>query len=400
MTPSEPRSMVVVGAGLAGWRTAKEARKAGFDGPITVLSDEDELPYDRPPLSKQVLTGEREPEFARLTDDDEIATLDIDLRRGIQVTSVTGSAVGGGAVEASEGERLEADVVVLATGARAAVPPIVADQPEVRMLRKLGDSVRLAADLDRAGAILVLGGGFIGAEVAAAARVHGTEVTIVEALPEILGPLGPEVGGVVQQHLHDVGVNVLTGTPVSSVDAHGDGAEVELADGRVLSADLVVAGFGARLNSEVLGDLAGPEGVPCDDHGRVVGHPGLYAVGDVSAWYDRRSRRHVRREHWSSASDQSAIAAHAIVGLEAPRFLESPPYFWTDQPGVKVQLIGWPELADRGGWLEIEDAEPQVAYGWHRGDDLVAAAVLGAPRLFVKLRKELIATGHRLGDSS
>ena len=391
MSPSEPRSMLVVGAGLAGWRTAKETRKAGFDGTIAVLSDEDEIPYDRPPLSKQVLTREREPEFAHLTDDDEIATLDIDLRRGVHVTSVTGRAV-----ETSEGDRLEADVVVLATGARAAVPPIVADQPDVRMLRKLGDSLRLADDLDRAGSVLVLGGGFIGAEVAAAARVHGTEVTIVEAMPGILSPLGPEVGGVVQQRLEDVGVQVLTGTPVSSVDAHNDGAEVALADGRTLSADLVVAGFGARLNSEVLGDLAGPEGVPCDDHGRVDGHPGLYAVGDVSAWYDPRSRRHIRREHWSSASDQSAIAAHAIVGLEASRFLESPPYFWTDQPGVKVQLIGWPELGDSSGWLDIEDSEPKVAYGWHRGDDLVAAAVLGAPRLFVKLRKELIATGHRL----
>ncbi len=386
--------MLVVGAGLAGWRTAKETRKAGFDGPITVLSDEDELPYDRPPLSKQVLTGEWEPAKAFLTDDDEVESLDITLRSGVRV-----SAVENGTVDTADGERLEADVVVLATGARATVPPIVADQPEVRMLRKLGDSVRLSADLDRAGSVLVLGGGFIGAEVAAAARVHGTDVTIVEALPGILGPLGPEVGGVVQQRLQDVGAHVLTGTPVSSVDAHSDGAEVELADGRVLTADLVVAGFGARLNSEVLGDLAGPEGVPCDDHGRVDGHPGLYAVGDVSAWYDPRSQRHVRREHWSSASDQSAITAHAIVGLEAERFLESPPYFWTDQPDVKVQLIGWPELADREGWLEIDDVEPKVAYGWHRGEDLVAAAVLGAPRVFVKLRKELIVTGHRLSGS-
>ena len=195
----------------------------------------------------------------------------------------------------------------------------------------------------------------------------------------------------VQQRLQDVGAHVLTGTPVSSVDAHGDGAEVELADGRVLSADLVVAGFGARLNSEVLGELAGVEGVPCDDHGRVDGHPGLYAVGDVSAWYDPRSGRHVRREHWSSASDQSAIAAHAIVGLEAERFLESPPYFWTDQPGVKVQLIGWPELADRHGWMDVDGAEPRTVYGWHRGNELVAAVVLGMPRVFVKLRKEVAA---------
>ena len=394
MSPSEPRSLLVVGAGVAGWRTAKETRKAGFNGAITVIGEEDELPYDRPPLSKQVLTGERESDYALLTDDDEVGTLDIDLRRGVTAASVTADGV-----ETTDGERFEADVLVMATGARAATPPIVADQPAVRTLRRLGDSLQLAADLDRADSVLVLGGGFIGAEVAAAARVHGTDVTIVEAMPGILGPLGPEVAGVIQARLHDVGVKTLTGTPVTSVDAHDDGADVALADGRVLSADFVVAGFGARLNSEVLGDLASPEGVRCDDHGRVLGHPGLYAVGDVSAWYDPRSKRHLRREHWSSASDQAAIAAHAIIGLEAPRFLESPAYFWTDQPGVKVQLIGWPELADRDGWLEIDDVEPRSVYGWHRGDDLVAAAVLGLPRQFVRLRKELIATGHRLAGS-
>jgi NADPH-dependent 2,4-dienoyl-CoA reductase/sulfur reductase-like enzyme len=395
MPRSHPRSLLVVGAGLAGWRTAKETRKAGFEGTITVLSEEDEVPYDRPPLSKQVLTGEREPESVRLTDDEEIGTLDIDVRRGIRATSVTADAV-----ETSAGERLEADVVVIATGARAAVPPFVADQPAVRTLRKLDDSIRLAGDLDRAGSVLVLGGGFIGAEVAAAARSHDTQVTIVEAMPGLLGPLGPGVGGVVRQLHEDLGTTVLTGTPVASVDAHHDGAEVELADGRTLAADLVIAGFGARINSEALGDLAGPEGVQCDHHGRVVGHSGLFAVGDVSAWYDTRSRRHLRREHWSSASDQAAIAAHAILGQEAARFLESPPYFWTDQPGLKVQLLGWPELADRAGWLDIDDVEPKSAYGWHRGDELVAAAVLGKPRLFVKLRKELIETGHRLEGSA
>ena len=394
---SAPQSLLVVGAGLAGWRTAKEARKLGFEGPITVIGDEDALPYDRPPLSKQVLAGEWEPEKANLTDADEVASLDIVLRLGVRVTSVDGRKVGGGAVETADGERLEADAVVIATGARAAVPGLVADQPAVRTLRKLGDSISLASDLDRADSVLILGGGFIGAEVAAAAYAHGTTATVVEALPGILTPLGAEVGGVVQRRHLDLGTTVLTESPVATVDAHDDGATVELADGRTLSADLVVAGFGARINIDALGELATMEGVPCDDHGRVDGHPGLYAVGDVSAWFDPRSGRHVRREHWSSASDQAAIVAHAIVGQEAPRFLESPPYFWTDQPGLKVQLIGWPELADRHGWMDIEDAEPQTVYGWHRGDELVAAAVLGKPRVFVKLRKELVALAHPPG---
>lgn len=378
------RALLVVGAGLGGWRTAKEARKLGFDGSITVLGDEGGVPYDRPPLSKQVLTGEREPESAHLTDDNEIAALDIDLRRGTRATSV---AVG--AVETADGERIEADAIVIATGARAAVPGLIADQPAVRLLRSFDDSLSLFADLDRAGSMLVLGGGFIGAEVAAAARVHHTEATIVEAMPTMLGPLGTELGGAVERLHHDIGVDVLTGTPVASVEAHDDGVKVGLADGRELTADVVVAGFGAKLNTEALGDLANVDGVHCDDQGRVDGHPGLYAVGDVSAWYDPSSGRHVRREHWSSASDQATIVAHAILGLEATRFLASPPYFWTDQPGAKIQLIGRPELADREGWLEVDDAETRTVYGWHRGDQLVAAAVIGMPRLLARFRKEL-----------
>ena len=381
-----PRSLLVVGAGLAGWRTAKEARKLGFEGPITVLGDEDSLPYDRPPLSKQVLSGDREPASAFLTDTDEVATLDIDLRRGVRVASVAS-----GSAETSDGERFEADAVVVATGSRAAVPGLVADQPAIRFLRRMDDSVSLLADLERQASVLVLGGGFIGAEVAAAARAHGAEVTIVEAMPTLLGPLGGDIGRVVQRRHEDVGVTVHTGVPVSSVDARDDAVTVELADGRVLAGDVAVAGFGARLNTEALGGLAAPDGVHCDSRGRVEGHRGLYAVGDVSAWLDPMSGRHVRREHWASAGEQASIAAHTIVGLDPGRFLTSPPYFWTDQPGLKVQLLGRPELADRQGWLDVDGADEHAAYGWHRGDELVAAAVLGQPRLLARFRKELVA---------
>ena len=129
------------------------------------------------------------------------------------------------------------------------------------------------------------------------------------------------------------------------------------------------------------------------------GHPGLYAVGDVAAWHDPRTGLHRRREHWSTASDHAAITAHAILGQEPTRFLESPPYFWTDQPDLKIQLLGWPELADRHGWIEDDEIEPRTAYGWWRGDVLVAAAMLGKPRLFVRFRKELVATGHDLAGS-
>jgi 3-phenylpropionate/trans-cinnamate dioxygenase ferredoxin reductase subunit len=382
---STPESVLIVGAGLAGWRTAKELRKLGFVGPLTLIGDEDSLPYDRPPLSKQVLTGERPIEAVFLTTEEEVAELDIDLRRGVRVTSVAP-----GVIETESGERLEADAIVIATGSRANLPSFVSDMPDVRPLRNFRDAERIEADFGRVSSVLILGGGFIGAEVAGSARKRGLDVTIVEAMPSLLGPLGPEVGEVIRRIHEDAGVTVITEAPVDIVDATPeDGARVVLADGRKISADIVVVGFGARLNTEALGDLATPDGVLCDEHGRVIGHPGLYAAGDIAAWWEPKSQRHVRREHWAAAGDEASIVAHTIMDADASRLLAIPPYFWTDQPGVKVQLVGWPELADRQGWIEEEGIDPEVAYGWWRGDTLVAVAMLGSPRLLIRFRKEL-----------
>jgi len=382
----QPESVIVVGAGLSGWRTAKDLRRLGFSGQLTLLGDEDELPYDRPPLSKAVLTGEREPEAVRLTTDDEIAELDIDYRRGVRVARVSD-----GLVVTEDGERLAADTIVIATGSRANIPPFIADMPDVRPLRNISDARQIKDDFGRISSVLILGGGFIGAEVAGSARKLGIEATIVEAMPNILGPLGPEIGAAVEQIHREQGVTVVTGAPVEIVDATpNDGATVVLADGRKLTADIVVVGFGARLNTEAVGDLATPQGIECDDHGRVVGHPGLYAVGDVAAWWDPRIGQHVRREHWQTAGDGAAIVALTIMGQDAAAYMGAPPYFWTDQPGVKVQLLGWPSLGDRQGWLEGEDVDPGTVYGWWKGDTLVAVALLGRPRLMARYRKQLM----------
>lgn len=385
---AQPESVIIVGAGLSGWRTAKDLRRHGYTGPLTLLGDEDELPYDRPPLSKAVLTGEREPEAVRLTTDDEIAELGIDFRRGVRAASVSD-----GLVVTEDGQRLEADTIVIATGSRANIPPFIADMPDVRPLRNLSDARRVKDDFSRISSVLILGGGFIGAEVAGSARKLGIEATIVEAMPNILGPLGPEIAAAVENIHREQGVTVVTGAPVELVDATpNDGATVVLADGRKLTADIVVVGFGARLNTEAAGDLATPHGIECDDRGRVVGHPGLYAVGDVAAWWDPRIGQHVRREHWQTAGDGAAIVALTILGQDASPYLSAPPYFWTDQPGVKVQLLGWPSLGDRQGWVEGEDLDPGTVYGWWKGDTLVAVALLGRPRLMAKYRKQLMET--------
>jgi NADPH-dependent 2,4-dienoyl-CoA reductase/sulfur reductase-like enzyme len=381
-----PESVIVVGAGLSGWRTAKDLRRHGFKGALTLLGDEDELPYDRPPLSKAILTGEREPEAIRLTTDDEIADLDIDFRRGVRAATVSD-----GLVVTEDGERLAADAIVIATGSRANIPPFIADMPDVRPLRTMADARRIREDFGRISSVLILGGGFIGAEVAGSARKLGIEATIVEAMPTILGPLGPEIAAAVEQIHREQGVTVVTDAPVEIVDATpDDGATVVLADGTKLTADMVVVGFGARLNTEAVGDLATRQGIECDDLGRVVGHPGLYGVGDVAAWWDPRIGQHVHREHWQTAGDGAAIVALTIMGQDASAYLSAPPYFWTDQPGVKVQLLGWPSLADRQGWVEEEDVDPNTVYGWWKGDTLVAVALLGRPRFMARYRKQLM----------
>ena len=381
-----PESVIVVGAGLSGWRTAKDLRRLGFTGVLTLLGDEDELPYDRPPLSKAVLTGEREPEAVRLTTDDEVAELNIDFRRGVRAATVSD-----GLVVTEDGERLEAEIIVIATGSRANIPPFIADMPDVRPLRSLADARRIRDDFGRISSVLILGGGFIGAEVAGSARKLGIEATIVEAMPNILGPLGPEIAAAVEQIHREQGVTVVTGAPVEIVDATpNDGATVVLADGRKLTADIVVVGFGARLNIEAAGDLATSQGIECDEHGRVVGHPGLYAVGDVAAWWDPRTGQHIHREHWQTAGDGAAIVALTIMGQDAAAYMSAPPYFWTDQPGVKVQLLGWPSLGDRQGWVEDDDVEPGTVYGWWKGDTLMAVALLGRPRLMARYRKQLM----------
>lgn len=386
-TAELPGSILIVGAGLAGWRAAKDLRRLGFTGPVTLLGDENCLPYDRPPLSKQVLTGERSSDAVFLTTEAEVADLGIDFRPSARAVEVTD-----GMVVTESGERLEADAIIITTGSRANMPAFVKDTPDVRPLRDLKDAERIAADFATVESVLILGGGFIGAEVAGSARERGLAVTIIEAMPSLLGPLGPEVGEVIRRVHEAAGITVITGAPVDIVDtAAGDGATVVLADGRTVTADMVVVGFGARLNTEALGDLATPDGVLCDERGRVAGHPGLWAAGDVAAWWDPKSGRHIRREHWAAAGDEASIVAHTIMGADASRLLCVPPYFWTDQPsGVKVQLLGWPELADRQGWIEEDGLDPEVAYGWWRGDTLVAVVMLGNPRLLIRFRKELM----------
>jgi len=378
--------VVVVGAGLAGSRLVQELRRLEFAGSITLIGDEVHHPYDRPPLSKQVLAG------AKTADD--VALASVESFEKANITFLAGRRaehVGLGAVTLDDGQVVEGDVIVVATGVRARIPEGVEIGGPLHVLRTRDDSDRLREALAAASSVLVLGGGFIGAEVASAAITAGLETTLVEARDSLLaGALPAEVGDVVADIHREHGVTVSTGVAVDRIESIDGRAAVTLADGSTLQADVAVIGFGTYLDAGPLRDLpdAGP-GVRSHAGGAVDGMPGVYAIGDVAAWHDPHVGQHVRREHWSTASEHATSLAHALMGVEPPAFVQrAVPYFWSDQYDVKIQVLGRPALADRQGWAENE-AGPHTAYEFQRGDELVAAITIGGPRLLGSYRRAL-----------
>lgn len=374
-------TVVILGAGLAGWRTAMELRRLGATESIIVIGRENEIPYDRPPLSKRLLSGEIDPSEIRLAGAADAADLGITLMLGRAVNSVTPASV-----ILDQDQEIGWDTLVLATGAAPIVPAFVPQHRKVHTLRTLSDALALREACSVARSLVVVGGGFIGAEVAATARALGLDVTVVEARPHLaFDAVGPHVGSRLDELHRGHGVRVLVGDPVSRMAADDAGVRVETEAGQAISADQAVIGLGVRPNVGVMAslgiDLSG--GVACDDRGRVDGVPGAYAVGDVASWTQSGGARK-RREHWSSASDQAVIVAHDLLGLEPPKHALGPPYAWSDQYGIKVQMLGRAELADRHGW--IEQADGTGVYGYHRGDLLVAVTSVGPPRLLAKYR--------------
>ncbi|HXV93183.1 MAG TPA: FAD-dependent oxidoreductase [Pseudonocardia sp.] len=388
-----PEHVLIVGAGLGGLRTAEQLRAAGFTARISLVGAEPHPPYDRPPLSKQVLTGEWEPERVVLRDAEALADLGVRAHLGLPAV-----ALHPGAVEIADGATLHGDAIVLATGVVARRLPGQPDGPPVYTLRTVDDALALRGALAGARSLLVVGGGFIGAEVASGARAAGLDVTVLEALPVPLSrALGAEVGSLCARLLTEAGVDLRTGTRLERF-LDGDGAGVELAGGERVTADVVLVGVGAEPRLEWLAGsgLGTPDigGLACDATGRVVGAPGVWAVGDVAAWEDPVRGARYRCEHWTNAGDQAAVVARDILGEPAPP--PAVPYFWSDQFGLKIQLIGRPDLADtvvplHGAGLSGGAVKGTVA-GYLAGGRLVAVAGFGAARRVVRYR-DLVARG-------
>jgi len=387
--------VLVVGAGLGGIRTVEQLRRAGYTGQISLVGAEAHLPYDRPPLSKQLLAGAWQAGELMFKDGDALAELGVRLYLGQPAI-----ALRPGEVELADGSVLTADTIVLATGIKARRLPRQPDN--VHELRTLDNALALREALAKAATLLVIGAGFIGAEVASTAIDKGVRVTMIEAAPvPMLRGLGVELGALAARLLREGGVDLRTGVALTGfVEAAGEGVAVELADGSRIEADLALAGIGGQPNVDWLAgtglDLA--TGISCDAQGRVLGLENVWAVGDVSAWdYPEQGGRH-RHEHWTSTTDQAAIVARAIMGGDAPPV--AIPYFWSDQFGIKIQMIGRPDRADailplHGDGLSGGAIKGTVV-GYLRGDRLVAVAGFGTARYIARYRGLLLKETSRL----
>ena len=390
------RTIVVVGASLAGLRAAEEIRHQGFEGTVTVIGDEAHRPYDRPPLSKQVLAGAWTTERIELTvaADGGLDALGLDWRLD---TSATGLDLAAREVVLRDGQRLAYDGLVLATGARPRELPGTGTLAGVHTLRTLDDSLAVRAALD-AGAerVVVVGAGFIGAEVAATCRGLGRDVTILEALPVPLGRvLGDEMGAVLGDLHRDHGVDLRLDTGVAGFEGADRVERVRLADGTTLDADLVVVGIGVTPNTGWLegSGLALDDGVVCD--ATTLAAPGVVAAGDVARWPSRRFGALLRVEHWDNAIGMGEHAARRL--LAEPPFAGSNgstgvgpydpvPWFWSDQYDRKIQLAGWPSGADEVVVVDGSTEERRFVALYRKGDRLVAVLAMNRPRLLVTFR--------------
>ncbi|MGW6488130.1 NAD(P)/FAD-dependent oxidoreductase [Streptomyces sp. NPDC055056] len=385
------RTVTVVGASLSGLYAARELRAQGFDGRLVIVGAEPHLPYDRPPLSKDFLTGHAGEDQLALTDAEESARLDATWLLGVGARDLD---TRGRAVVLGDGRTVPTDGVVVATGASARGLP-GDGLPGVHTLRTLDDARALRAELTAGpGRVVVVGGGFVGAETASSCTVLGHDVTVVEAAPLPLVPqLGPDMAAVCAALHRRAGTRLVTGASVAGFRAGGaaPGAVtgVELSDGRVLPADIVIVGIGAVPNTGWLvgSGLRLQDGVVCDA-GCATALPNVVAVGDVARVDGSRA------EHWTSATEQPRAA---VASLLAGRTVESArplPYFWSDQYGARIQFAGRRHPADTVRIVEgdLDDGAPAadgVLALYERGDRTTAVLSVNRPRPFLRVRREL-----------
>jgi len=378
------KGVVIVGGGLAAARTAEQLRRAEYTGRITIVSDEVHLPYDRPPLSKEVLR--KEVDDVALKPREWYDEKDVTLRLG---AAATGLDTAEQTVTLDDGSALGYDELVIATGLVPRRIPAFPDLEGIRVLRSFDESMALRGHASAARHAVVIGAGFIGCEVAASLRSLGVDVVLVEPQPTPLASvLGEQIGELVARLHRDEGVDVRLGVGVAEVRGQGRVDTVVLTDGTELTADLVVVGIGSRPATEWLegSGIEVDNGVICDEAGRTSA-PNVWALGDVASWRDATGHQ-ARVEHWSNVADQARVVVPAMLGQDVPSAVVVP-YFWSDQYDVKIQCLGEPEADDIVHLVE-DDGRKFLAY-YERDGVLVGVVGGGMPGKVMKARGKIAA---------
>ncbi|MCS5671758.1 MAG: FAD-dependent oxidoreductase [Acidimicrobiales bacterium] len=372
-------SVSIVGASLAGYWAAETLRRDGFEGRISLIGDEPHAPYDRPPLSKRFLAGDLDDDRLPLTTAEKLADLGLEMRLGCRAT---GLDVATRTLEV-DGVAEPYDGLLIATGARCRNLPGTAGLAGVHTLRTRDDAEAIRDALaNGARRVVVVGAGFIGAEVASTAIGRGAEVTMVEALEAPFGRvLGVEMGAVMADVHRRHGVDLRTGMGVDEVLGDDRLAGVRLADGATLEADLLVVGIGVVPNTDWLegSGLTLDDGVVCDE--TCLAAPDVVAAGDVARWANPRYGEVMRVEHWDNAVQQGVHAARRLLQSDEEATPYAPvPWFWTDQYDRKVQLAGRPHTDDEVRVVAGSTAEHRFAAFYGRDGRFTAALGMNRPR--------------------
>lgn len=407
---SDVRSVAIVGASLAGLSAAETIRGARWDGRLVVLDAEPELPCDRPPLSKQILAGTMEPAAAMHPLALRLDDLDVETWLGRRVEAFSAPKL---TLTFDDGDEFAADGVVLASGGVPRRLPGTESLDGVHVLRTMADALALKADLDRGPRrVVVVGAGFIGAEVAATCRGMGLEVTMIEALASPLANVFGDgiVGRFVAALHHGHGVEVRLGVGVAAIAPGPDGlrvASVHLSDGTRVAADVVVVGIGVVPQIDWL-DRSGltlGDGVMCDE--TLLAAPGVVAAGDIANWMNPRFGERMRVEHWEHAIDQGAAAGRRLLVDEAAgettASYDTVPWFWSDQYDRKIQMAGRPAASDDEVLIDGSPDEGRFAVAFRRGDRCTGVLGVNRPRVVVGARlkmSESLAWDHVVGAGS
>ena len=382
--------IAIVGASLAGLRAAQALRRLGHQGELIAIGEEGRLPYDRPPLTKEVLAGKWDAARTSLLREED-AALGVEWKLGVRAESLD---LGAREVALASGERIAYDALVLATGSSARRIPNTPPLAGIHMLRTLDEALALRTELERGPRVAVIGAGFIGMEVAATCRARGLEVSVVEALPAPLERgLGRELGAYVGEIHRERGVDLRCGVGVARFLGSERVEGLALADGARIAADVVLVAVGSSPNTGWLtsSGLELADGVVCDAACRTTKARSVVAAGDVARWpnalFDGES---MRIEHWTNATEQADHAAATLLAGEGEAAPFAPvPFVWSDQYDCKLQIAGRIQPDDETRLVDGSLAARRFVMAFGRGGRLTGAIGMNRPRVVLKLRGQI-----------